>query len=223
MFKLVFLLKRRPDMSLEAFHHHLRQVHAPLVAARPEVVRYVQSCTLPQGYVKGELLFDGIGEVWFESHEGFEQYKKNPGTASVIEDGAKFLDVGRTVIMPVDVHVIKDGAPLPGSVKSIEFVNRSESLGLDEFRRYWREHHGPLACHIAHFRRYEQNHLSPEGYNAKRSPAFDGLAVTWFDSTEDMKKAARTPAYEVTRLDEGNFLREGHLPFIITHEYLVKG
>lgn len=223
MFKVVFLLKRRRDMSLGAFHHHLRSVHAPLVTACPEVVHYVQSCTLPQGYAKGELLFDGVGEVWFESRDGFEQYKKNPGTASVIEDGAKFLDVGRTVIMAVDVHLIKDGTPAPDSVKSIEFVNRGERLELPEFRSYWREHHGPLACHIDGFRRYEQNHLWSEGYNGKRPPVFDGLAVTWFDSTEDMKKTVGTSAYQTTRLDEANFLRDGHLPFIITREYLVKG
>jgi hypothetical protein len=33
--------------------------------------RYVQSHALLQGYRKGELLFDGISELWFDSAAAF--------------------------------------------------------------------------------------------------------------------------------------------------------
>ncbi|MFZ3120363.1 MAG: EthD family reductase [Variovorax sp.] len=221
MFKLVFLLKRRPDLTVPAFHAHLRDVHGPRVCEQLSVRRYVQSYTLPQGYAKGELLFDGIEELWFHSAEARGRYAhRGMATAASNED---FLDTGRTVAMPVDVHVMKDGTPVEGSVKSIEFVNRRPDMPLERFGRYWREHHGPLACHIEGFRRYEQNHLCAEGYAVDPAPAFDGLAVTWFDSTEEMKKTVGTPAYEATRQDEANFLQEGHLPFVITRESQLKG
>ncbi len=54
-------------------------------------------------------------------------------------------------------------------------------------------------------------------------PPFDGLAITWFDSTADMKAGTRTEVYARTRADEANFLPDGHLPFIVTREHLVAG
>jgi hypothetical protein len=42
---------------------HLRDAYGPLAARGPGLARYVQSCALPQGYAKGELLFDAIGEM----------------------------------------------------------------------------------------------------------------------------------------------------------------
>ena len=221
MFKLVFLLKRHPELTLQAFHTHLREVHGPRVCAQPAVRRYVQSATLLQGYARGELLFDGVEELWFDGAEERERHAH--GGNATTEPGEHFLDASRTVAMPVDVHTMKDGLPVQGSVKSIEFVNRRADMPLERFGRYWREHHGPLACHIDGFRRYEQNHLGADAHAADPAPAFDGLAVTWFDSTDAMKRTVGTPAYEATRQDESNFLRPGHLPFIITREARLKG
>jgi len=220
MFKLVFLLKRRPDLTVQAFHAHLREVHGPRVCEQPAVRRYVQSYTLLQGYSKSELLFDGIEELWFDSGEARDRFVYR-GTAGGAPNG-DFFDASRTVIMPVDLHVMKAGAPVEGGVKSIEFVNRRADMPIERFGRYWLEHHGPLACHIEGFRRYEQNHLCAEGYAADPAPAFDGLAVTWFDSTDAMKRTVGTPAYKATREDESRFLRPGHLPFIITREARLK-
>ena len=76
----------------------------------PGLRRYVQSCALPQGYAKGELLFDAIGEMWFDSAEAYDRYLHSPEFAAAREDESLFLDRSRTVVMPVDVHVIKDGA-----------------------------------------------------------------------------------------------------------------
>jgi len=221
MFKLVFLLKRHPELTVQAFHTRLREVHGPRVCEQSAVRRYVQSSTLLQGYAKGELLFDGIEELWFDGAEERERYARD--THATTAPSECFLDTHRTVSMPVDVHTMKDGIPLEGSVKSIEFVNRRSDMPLEPFGRYWREHHGPLACHIEGFRRYEQNHLDVDAHAADPTPAFDGLAVTWFDSTDAMKRTVGTPAYEATRQDEPNFLRPGHLPFIITRETRLKG
>ena len=64
MLKIVTLQKRRAGLSVEDFQNHLREAYGPLAARGPGLARYVQSCALPQGYVKGELLFDAIGEMW---------------------------------------------------------------------------------------------------------------------------------------------------------------
>lgn len=223
MYKVVALIKRKPGMPVEDFQRHWRDKHAPLVAACAEVRRHVQSSALLQGYRKGELLFDGISETWFDSGEAYQAYLQGPASSAILADQANFVDRSLTVLMPVDVHVIKDGA-IPGdAVKNIEFVNRRPGMALEPFREYWRKVHGPIASRIAVVQRYEQNHLKPEAYEAETAPPYDGLAITWFASTADMKQGTITPEYAITRADEPHFLPDGHLPIIITREHLVVG
>src|SRR3546814_48896 len=94
-------------------------------------------------------------------------------------------------------------------------------MDLDDFRTYWKNVHGPLASGITAIRRYEQDHLARTENADGSQPVLDGLAVTWFDSTESMKQGAKTPVYAETRADEANFLPDGHLPFVITTEHEI--
>jgi uncharacterized protein (TIGR02118 family) len=221
MLKIVTLMKRRGGLSVEEFQDHLRNTFGPLAAKGPGLRRYVQSCALPQGYGKGELLFDAIGEMWFDSAEAYKNYLGSPESAAARSEEGTFLDTTRTVVMPVDVHVIK-GGPIPdNAVKNIEFVNKRPGMALEPFRTYWRNVHGPLAATISVMHRYEQNHVVLGEYAKDEPPIYDGLAITWFASTADMKRGTTTPQYAATRADEPNFLPDGHLPIIVTREHVV--
>jgi len=221
MLKIVTLMKRRAGLSVEDFQNHLRGTYGSLAAKGPGLRRYVQSCALPQGYGKGELLFDAIGEMWFDAPSAYQDYLGSPEFAATRADEAAFLDISRTVVMPVDVHVIKDGRVPDNAVKNIEFVNKRSGMALEPFRAYWRNVHGPLACTIPVLHRYEQNHLALGEYEKSPAPPYDGLAITWFASTADMKRGTTTPEYAATRADEPNFLPDGHLPIIVTREHVV--
>lgn len=222
MIKIVTLLKRHARCPVEDFQRSWRDLHGPLVAQAQGLRRYVQSHALLQGYRKADLLFDGIEEMWFESADDWQRFEN-----AALQDGLQrlagdMLDESRTVVMPVDVIVAKDGIVPAGAVKNIEFVNRKADMPLPEFRRYWREVHGPLASRIPVIRRYEQNHLMLDAYGRQSAPAYDGLAITWFDSTAEMKRGATTQAYADTRADEPNFLPPVHLPIIITREIEIE-
>jgi uncharacterized protein (TIGR02118 family) len=217
--KIVTLMKRRVGLSVEDFQRHLRDTYGPVAAKGPGLRRCVQSCALPQGYGKGELLFDAVEEMWFDSQEAYERHRGSVELAAARADA--FLDSARTIVMPVDVHVIKDGHIPENAVKNIEFVNKRSGMGLEEFRAYWRNVHGPLAATIPVMHRYEQNHLALGEYAKSEPPAYDGLAITWFASTADMKRGTTTPQYAATRADEPNFLPDGHLPIIVTREHVV--
>jgi uncharacterized protein (TIGR02118 family) len=221
MLKIVTLMKRRAGLPVGDFQNHLRNTYGPLAAKGPGLRRYVQSCALPQGYGKGELLFDAIGEMWFDSAQAYDRYLGSPQFAAARADEGNFLDASRTVVMPVDVHVIKDGRIPDDAVKNIEFVNKRPGTALEPFRAYWRNVHGPLASKIPVMHRYEQNHLALSEYEKSAAPAYDGLAITWFASTADMKRGTTTPEYAATRADEANFLPDGHPPIIVTREYVV--
>jgi len=221
MYKIAILMKRRAGLPVDDFQNRLRHQYGPMAAKGPGLRRYVQSIALPQGYTKGELLFDAMGEMWFDSAEAYERYTRSPEFAAARKDEEAFLDRARTVVMPLDVHVIKDGAVPANGVKNIEFVNRRPGMALEPFRAYWRDVHGPLAATIPVLHRYEQNHLARSEYERNPAPPYDGLAVTWFASTADMKKGTATAEYAATRADEPNFLPDGHLPIIITREHVV--
>ena len=53
-------------MSVEEFQAYWRERHPAVVVRLPGVRRYVQSHTRPAGYRKGEPIYDGIAEVWFD-------------------------------------------------------------------------------------------------------------------------------------------------------------
>ena len=221
MDKIALLLKRRPGLDVAAFQSAWRSTRGPMLAQLPGLRRYVQSHALPQGYAKGELLFDGIEELWFDDKAAREAALSSAAWTGAEDASANLIDPGRTVMLPIELHVIKDGAIPDDAVKNIEFVTQRPGMDLMEFRRYWREVHGPIASCIPPLRRYEQNHTALEAYAQGRRPAYDGLAITWFASTADMKAGARTREYEITRADEPAFLPDGHLPIIITREHEI--
>jgi uncharacterized protein (TIGR02118 family) len=221
MIKAITFVKRRPGMSVEDFQAYWREKHPLVVERLPGLRRYVQSHALLSGYRKGELLWDGIAEVWMDDVEAF---RRLPGTReydAVLADEKAFI--GRSAMLLVDDVVVKDGPVRADGVKNIEFVNRPKGMDVERFHAYWRDVHGPIAARIPVLRRYVQSHARMGAYKGGREPIYDGCAITWFDSTADMRLSATTPEYAATRADEANFLPPGHLPIIIAKEHVVVG
>src|SRR5512137_72519 len=221
MVKAVSFFKRKPDMPVEEFQAYWRGRHPVAVARLPGVRRYVQSHTRLAGYRKSEPIYDGIAELWFEDTKALHALRGTKELAAVEADEAVFIDRGTMGLILTDEHVIKDGPVPPGAAKNVEFVTRKPGLGVDEFQRYWREIHGPLAAQIPMIRRYVQSHTRPSAYERGRTPAYDGVAITWFDDTQAMRASAATAQYARTRADEANFIAPGDPPFIITTEHVV--
>ena len=98
-------------------------------------------------------------------------------------------------------------------IKLIGCLKRKPELTSQEFHRYWREEHWPLAKSVPEFfryvRKYVQSHAleGPVPGLPAYEPAFDGFAEIWFDSIEDMGRAFAEPRYlEIIRPDEKRFL-----------------
>ena len=221
MVKAVSFFKRKPGMSVEEFQAYWRGKHPVPVVRLPGVRRYVQSHTLTAGYRKGEPIYDGIAEVWFEDTKAMHALRGTKEMEAVAADEALFIDRSTMQMIVTEEHVIKDGPVPPGGVKNVEFVTRKPGLELEKFQRYWREVHGPIAARIPVIRRYVQSHTRPSAYERGRTPAYDGVAITWFDDTQAMRASAATAEYARTRADEPSFLAPGDPPFIITREHVI--
>ncbi len=201
--KVCELLRRRPGMSVEEFQAYWREVHGPIVSELPGLRRYTQSHPLLGGYRTGRPLpYDGVAELWFDDKEGLRAIAGTNAFARAKADEPNFIDTTKMVELVLDEVTIKPG-PVPGEgIKSIGFVRLRRDIPPAAAHRYWAEIHGPLAVGIPQLRRYVQSHVRAGAYGAGKRPAYDGLAVTWFDSLDDMRASATTAAYAAV-IDDG--------------------
>ena len=105
-------------------------------------------------------------------------------------------------------------------VKLIYLITRKPGLSVEEFQRYWRETHGPIAGRLPGLRRYVQCHVPPELYDrpSGEGPAYDGAAELWFDDLDALRAAMRSPEVEAAREDERNFIDHSKVFAIVTEE-----
>jgi uncharacterized protein (TIGR02118 family) len=80
-------------------------------------------------------------------------------------------------------------------IKVVMAIRRRDDVAPEEFHRYWREEHAPLACRLLgrlNLRRYVQTHTIDTDVNAQLAAArgtfqaFDGVAELWWDSLDDL-------------------------------------
>ena len=94
MVKLFFILRRKPGLSTDEFHRYWKEVHGPIVARLPGLVRYFQhhvvSMPRPE-YAQDDQPIDGIVETWWESAEALEHVKSTPELQAVITDEPNFM------------------------------------------------------------------------------------------------------------------------------------
>ncbi len=77
-----------------------RETHGPLVAKVPGLRKYIQNhaATAPEN----DLQFDGTLELWFDRVDAFQAAAGTPEWQAVMEDSAKFVDMGRSWLVPAE-------------------------------------------------------------------------------------------------------------------------
>ena len=110
MLKLVFTLRRLPELSREEFQRYWLETHGPLVrknAAALRIHRYVQVHTLDDE-INGALRasrsapeeYDGVAELWWRTREDLVAALATPEGQSagreLLEDERRFIDLSRS-------------------------------------------------------------------------------------------------------------------------------
>ena len=120
MIKLVYCVHRKAGMPPEEFFRYWKENHGPLVRSFAEALRarrYVQSHLLesPLNEVAREGRgaagsYDGITEIWWNSHEELIEAMQTPEGAEahekLIEDEARFCDLSQSSIFLTEEHVV---------------------------------------------------------------------------------------------------------------------
>lgn len=218
--KVMTAVRRAPGTPVEAFRERLATDPGP-EAGVAGALRHARSVTTASGYRKGDPHYDAVEELWFADEPAARAAVASSAFAALLD--ALGVDHASVATFLVEDHLIKDGPVRDGALKNFEFVTRRPGITPTEFRRYWREHHGPLASGIEWMRRYVQSHTIDSDY-VGGEPAWEGSAITWFDDLDAMRVSATDPVYAATRADEAAFLGAPlKLPFIITTERVLVG
>lgn len=120
MIKFVYVVRRRPDLSPEAFRKYWLEKHAPLVRSQAQALRakrYVQSHTLdlPMNQVAQQIRssqppYDGITELWWDSIEDLLAAAQTPegqqANLTLAQDEARFCDLPNCSVFFTDEHTV---------------------------------------------------------------------------------------------------------------------
>ena len=166
MIRLTFLLRRKSDLTPDAFRTYWREQHGPLVASRARhlnMLRYVQVHALDDpmneamAKARGgmEAPYDGVAEVWFESRDQLLAALASPegqeAGAVLLEDEARFIDLAESPLWlgyeypqvnPTPENLVaRDRSTL---VKLYFPLRCPESMDPEAAQFYWRTRHGPI-------------------------------------------------------------------------------
>jgi uncharacterized protein (TIGR02118 family) len=187
MVKLVFLCRRRPDITHERYAELLLRGHVPLALRHhPTLRKYVVN--LVEGRRAGAEPLDSIGELSFDALDDFRErlYDSPDGRRRIEADVAGFMGGAHAYV--TTEHVQKGpattaplGARSPG-VKIVGLVGRPDGTTHEAFVEHWLHRHVPLAlAHHPGLHKYVTNVVDERLGDA---PPWDGIAELHFPSVE---------------------------------------
>jgi uncharacterized protein (TIGR02118 family) len=120
MVKLVFCLRRLPNLTLPEFQTYWHDTHGPLVARHADTLRirrYVQTHTrdVPlnaalQATRGGPEPYDGVAEIWFDSIDdlvaGTALEAGQQAARELLEDERRFIDLAQSPLWLAGEHPI---------------------------------------------------------------------------------------------------------------------
>lgn len=142
--RLVFPLRRRPELTREEFQSYWLASHAPLVASWAEtvgIVRYQQVHTVHEAREVAVAAFDGVAELWVEPSiaTGTPEERRRAG-AEMLTDERSFIDLAASPIWMAEEHVLRDG-PV-GGLRMTAALRRRAGTTRSQFLRHWHDVHG---------------------------------------------------------------------------------
>ncbi len=240
MVKLIYCLRRLPNLSREEFQRYWRENHGPLVRSFKDTMRlrrYVQCHTFTFERLDSSQRsaglpepFDGVAELWWDRLKDFTSAnpteERRKVDLTLYQDEVKFIDIQKSPVwlteeypFITDIQEAGQNAKPNSRVKFVYVLCRLPQLPKEQFHEYWRINHGPLvrSFHPAmKVRRYVQSHTTYDDINKymqferNRVDYYDGVAELWWDSVQTY--LPESPESEHAKANR--ILREDEMKFI---------
>jgi uncharacterized protein (TIGR02118 family) len=102
-------------------------------------------------------------------------------------------------------------------LKFMVVLSRKPEMREEEFHRFLREVHGPLALKIPGLRRYVQNHVVPDA--TRKHSEWDAIVELYFENWASMEAAWATPEGMAATADIGEFADLSRTSWSVVEEY----
>ncbi len=152
MLKIIFLCRRRPDITREQYAAFVLEGHAPLALKHhPSLLRYV--INIAEGTPPGGPEIDSLPALYFASMEDFRErlYDSPEGKEIIRRDVARFMTGGADAYATTE-YVQRGSTPLAASsgprssgTKETWLLRRREGMSRQAFVDHWLHVHVPLA------------------------------------------------------------------------------
>jgi len=152
MLKIIFLCRRRPDITREQYAAFVLEGHAPLALKHhPTLLRYV--INIAEGTPPGGPEIDSLPALYFASLEDFRErlYDSPEGQEIIRRDVARFMTGGADTYATTEYVQSKStlltamiGQRSPGA-KETWLLRRREGMSRQAFVEHWLHVHVPLA------------------------------------------------------------------------------
>ncbi|HEY3013415.1 MAG TPA: EthD domain-containing protein [Gemmatimonadales bacterium] len=94
--KLVYCIRRKPELSRDEFVRYWAEVHAPIGARIPGLCKLVHSYALATPGDSRTADFDGMAELWFDDLRAILKARQSPEWAASTTDEINFVDLSRS-------------------------------------------------------------------------------------------------------------------------------
>jgi hypothetical protein len=115
--KIVALIKRRSDLTLDEFREYYEHRHAPLfrrvipLAVSNAITHYVQNHAIPLGSGLSDTPYDCVTEIGFDDLAGMRLWSRwylGDDGKVLRDDEAHFMDTGRRVVIVTESVDLRD-------------------------------------------------------------------------------------------------------------------
>jgi uncharacterized protein (TIGR02118 family) len=201
VYKLVSFARFRADLDRADAARHWREIHGPLGASVPGLLRYEQnhfvgSAPLHEGAAPPPPL-DGYASLWFADRDAFQTATATDQWQALADDGGRLFDLEATMSAAVEERVIVAGEHTPYKVVAVaNFRSDMERAAASD---YWTKVHGPLGVRAAPgFTCYVQNHVLADDRGAPSSTGltFDGFAEHWLVDRDSYVATVESPEWK---------------------------
>src|SRR3954469_6777539 len=130
MIKLLYCLRRRPELSLREFQEHWLEVHRRFWVQSRHARLYVQyhppvddpireALSQAAASEEGVEPYDGLAVAWFDHSEAVREAMQSEAIGAALADEKHFIDHARSAAVLADERVIVEPEG-PGSVVLVE-------------------------------------------------------------------------------------------------------
>jgi len=219
------LLRKRPDMTVDAFRAHWRDIHGPIAASLPGLRRYHQNHVVDRqqraiSYTRGSFDFDGFSELWFDDLPSMAAAFGDERVHRLRDDEARFI--GDLKVITALQHVVVPtpaGRPL---LKRMSTLKRRPDVDPEDFKREWFDIHSFLVKRLPQVKGYTQNLIFDRSHGRGRPASYDelpidGIVELWFDDVDSLGAAFASDAGRTLMTHAAEFISEISTFLVETH------